>query len=83
MSHRTHILGWDALIPVNSPDDLETAARAARYTTLAVAAMRSQRKTITSMSGYVERTHTQACREDERKVNATASRSGCRPSATR
>ena len=74
MSHRTHILGWDALIPVNSPDDLETAARASRYTTLAVAAMRSQRKTITSMSGYVERTHTQACREDERKVNATASR---------
>ena len=51
MPRLTHIFGWDALIPVNSPDDLETAARAARYTTLAVAAMRSQRKTITSMAG--------------------------------
>ena len=74
MPHRTHILAWDALIQVNSPDDLETSARAARYSTLAVAAMRMQRKTITSMAGYVERTHTQACREDERKVNATAGR---------
>ncbi len=74
MSHRSSILAWDTVVEVNTPDDLATAARAACYTTLAVAAMRSQRKAITSIGGYVERTHTKACQEDAHKVIATATR---------
>lgn len=74
MSHRTQLLAANTVIEINAPDDPIVSARAAQYTTLAVAAMRAQHKRINSIAGYVERTHTRACTEDPQRVAAAAAR---------
>jgi hypothetical protein len=74
MSHRTHILAGNTVVEINTPDDPIVSARAAQYSTLAVAAMRAQHKPISSIAGYVERTHSRACTEDPQRVAAAAAR---------
>lgn len=74
MSHRTHVLAGHTVVEVNTPDDPILSARAAQHTTLAVAAMLAQHKTISSLPAYADRTHSRACSEDPQRLTAAAKR---------
>lgn len=71
---KTHILAFDTAVEVNTPADPTLHARAARYTTMAVAAVATKGVPISNMRGYVEATHTRACRADADELQRQMSR---------
>jgi hypothetical protein len=71
---KTHILAFDTAVEVNTPADPALHSRAARYTTMAVAAVAAKGAPINNIRAYVEATHTRACKADAHDLQRQMSR---------
>ncbi len=74
MGQRTWVLAGNRVVEVELRSDRATAARAARASILAVAAMRSQHQVITDYTAYVARVCQRASTEPPQKLTADLSK---------